>query len=382
MDELGLDFAVLFPTLAAMFLFGRERSELDLAGCRAYNTFVAEQFRPHGDRMTPAAIIPMYDPADALAELDHAASLGLKVALVSAFVWRQIPYVARTAPELASKVKRLDAFGLDSEHDYDPVWAKCVERKLPVMMHGFSLGFTDRSSPTNYVHNHMGHFAAAQEAACRSLFMGGVTRRFPSLRFAFLEGGVGWASRLLNDLVGRFRKRNIVALRETLDPASIDKELARRLCRQYGGSAIAGRADEIADSLEKVMAVDDPAHLDEFASCGLERIEDLQSSFVDKFFFGCEADDPLVTLAFQAKLNPLEARLKALFGSDIGHWDVANLTDPVVESYEMVENGLLNGDDYRAFTCDNAVDLFTGVNPGFFAGTVVDDYARGRRTRP
>ena len=30
------------------------------------------------------------------------------------------------------------------------------------------------------------------EAVCKALFMGGVTRRFPALKFAFLEGGVGW----------------------------------------------------------------------------------------------------------------------------------------------------------------------------------------------
>jgi hypothetical protein len=34
-----------------------------------------------------------------------------------------------------------------------------------------------------------------------SLFFGGVTRRFSDLRFAFLEGGVGWACTLLGDLV-------------------------------------------------------------------------------------------------------------------------------------------------------------------------------------
>ena len=50
-----------------------------------------------------------------------------------------------------------------------------------------------RNSPTNFTYNHIGHFADAGHAAAKGIFLGGVTRRFPELRFAFLEGGVGWA---------------------------------------------------------------------------------------------------------------------------------------------------------------------------------------------
>jgi predicted TIM-barrel fold metal-dependent hydrolase len=196
---LGLDYAVLYPTLSTIFLWAKGSSELDLVGCRAYNEFVADQFGEFAQRLTPAALIPMYRPADALAELEHAHGLGLKVPLLAAFVRRPIPAIVKAAPQIASQPQfsahcmRLDAFGIDSEYDYDPVWQKCVDLKLPITMHGFALGFTDRASPTNYVHNHMGHFAAAQEAACRSLFMGGVTRRFPALKFGFLGGGGGGA---------------------------------------------------------------------------------------------------------------------------------------------------------------------------------------------
>ena len=38
----------------------------------------------------------------------------------------------------------------------------------------------------------------------RPLILGGVTHRFPQLRFAFLEGGVGWACNLVTDLVGHW----------------------------------------------------------------------------------------------------------------------------------------------------------------------------------
>ena len=37
--------------------------------------------------------------------------------------------------------------------------------------------------------------------------------------------------------------------------------------------------------------------LDEWAACGIERAEDIKTLFVDPFYFGCEADDPLTALS-------------------------------------------------------------------------------------
>src|SRR5205814_8162382 len=61
MDELGIDFSVICPTrcLAANSL---PEEELRRALCRAYNTMVAEVFRPYCSRLTPAALIPCFSP--------------------------------------------------------------------------------------------------------------------------------------------------------------------------------------------------------------------------------------------------------------------------------------------------------------------------------
>ena len=49
---------------------------------RAYNIVTAEYFRPFADRMTPAAIIPMHSPGEAIEELEFAVKqLGYKVAM-------------------------------------------------------------------------------------------------------------------------------------------------------------------------------------------------------------------------------------------------------------------------------------------------------------
>src|SRR5215813_12005842 len=87
-------------------------------------------------------------------------------------------------------------------------------------------------------YSHIGHFAASAEASCKALFFGGVTRRFPRLRFAFLEGGVSWACTLYNDLVGHWEKHNVQFL-EHFDPANLDEKLIYDLFAKYGGEMLA-----------------------------------------------------------------------------------------------------------------------------------------------
>ena len=115
-----------------------------------------------------------------------------------------------------------------------------------------------------------------------------------------------------------------------------------------------------------------PAQLDEFAAAGLHRPEDLRDKFVPNFFMGCEADDPLVAMAFADEVNPLGARLQALYGSEVSHWDVQDIAATVAEAWELVDQGLIGPGDFREFTFTNAVRLHAGPNPGFFQGTVVE----------
>ena len=97
--------------------------------------------------------------------------------------------------------------------------------------------------------------------------------------------------------------------------------------------------------------------------------------FVEPFFFGCEADDPINAHAFNSKVNPLGARLRAIFSSDIGHWDVTDVGEVVEEAYELVEHELMTEEDFRDFTFTNAAHFYGDMNPDFFKGTVVEEEA-------
>jgi hypothetical protein len=290
------------------------------------------------------------------------------------YAMRPIPYVERKFGKEAGRFAYwLDFFALDSQYDYDPVWAKCIELKVVPGFH--SQGFWGgRASPTNFMHNHLGHFAAAGEAMCRGLFMAGVTRRFPSLNFAFLECGVGWAVTLYSDLIGHWEKRNIKAM-ENYDPANLNEELFTDLCRRYGGRIFEGRLNDATSwgVSTGLSTREDPAMLDEFAPCRISDKREIKDLFVPHFFFGCEADDPTTAWAFDTRKNPFGAKLNAIFSSDIGHWDVVDMRDVAAEAYELVEHGLVNEDDFRDFTFVNAAKMRCSMDPDFFKGTIVED---------
>jgi hypothetical protein len=225
---------------------------------------------------------------------------------------------------------------------------------------------TPYRSISSYVFNHLSMLAEGQQSLAKSLFLGGVTRRFPEMNFAFLEGGVGWAANLYSDIIGHWDKRNVKALRANLDPSLVDRAMLADLIAKYGpptkpvSGGLTDRPAEPADMM------------DEWAACGIETAEDIKRLFVDRFYFGCEADDPMTSLAFNTKVNPFGAELHAMIGSDISHWDVPDMAEVLEEAWEMVDHGWIDEAQFKKFVFDNPVKFYTDTNPGFFKGTVVE----------
>jgi predicted TIM-barrel fold metal-dependent hydrolase len=371
LDAVGVDVAILYPTVG-LIPMALDDEELRRALARACNRYYATCYSEYGDRLLPVGIIPTYSPAEAIAELDYATSeLGLRGFLFGGLVLRPT-----TGHESVRAARWVDGLGLDSAHDYDPLWQRCVDLGVSPTFHSTGIGFGSRTSPSNYVANHIGNFASGAEAVCRSLVFGGVPKRFPDLRFAFLEGGVAWACTLYADIIGHLAKRSRTAL-EHCDPRHLDRELVADLIRRDGPVAFVERIDRLAEALGFLADPDEPpGGLDEFASSGITAPEDVRDIFTRQFHFGCEADDPTNAFAFDHRVNPLGARLRAMFASDIGHWDVPDVLDVLPDAWELVERGLVDADGFRAFTFGNVVSLFTGTNPAFFDGTTVADAVR------
>lgn len=380
LDELGLDFTVVYPTLG-FFLFDEPQEDLRKALCRAQNTMVAELFSDHADRMTPAATIPMFTPQEGMDELEFAVNeLGLKVTMIASLVHRPLDTLPGQDPTLRDFAYWIDNLSLDSQYDYDPYWQKCVELGVAPTAHSFMQGHGARRSVTNYMYNQIGHFADAGEAFAKALFFGGVTRRFPDLNFGVLEGGVGWAASLFCSLVEVWGKRGWPAVQH-LDPASLDLEKLEGYFNRYGGKRFTGSTGNVAGLGYTTLAADAAPRLadldmvDDFAACGIERAEDIVDLFANRIYFGCEADDKLTGLACAGNTLPFGTKLKPVFGSDIGHWDVPHMNEVLGEAYELVDDGHLTDDDFKDFTFANAVRLHGGMNPDFFKGTVVEHEA-------
>jgi predicted TIM-barrel fold metal-dependent hydrolase len=374
MEEIGLDFSIVYPGqgLLVITLPGMPDDDLRRAAARAFNLYNAEMFGAYADRLTPAAVIPMHTPQEAIDELEYAIGhLGLKAAVFAGDVLRPVPATAREHPELAGLVQYQDCFGIDSPYDYDPVWAKCVELGVAPTFHSGPIGWGCRRSFTRHQYNQLGGFAEGGEALAKSLFFGGVTKRFPTLRFGFLEGGVAWGQSLYCRMLEHWEKRNAKAIAH-LDPALLDTARFAELIDRHGHERVQAYRDRLVqDSLWS----DHPEVLDDWSACGLSSERDVYEQFVPRFFFGCEGDDRMNAAAFNARLNPFGARLNAMLGSDIGHFDVQDMRDVVVEAHELVDDGLIDDRDFRDFAFGNAVRLHGGMNPDFFKGTVVEKAA-------
>jgi hypothetical protein len=186
---------------------------------------------------------------------------------------------------------------------------------------------------------------------------------------------VGWACSLYNSIFEHWEKRNATCMAEFLDPRRLDVELLIEMSKKYPNAHVTPeRVQEEFGKMRSKLAKDTPVP-DDFAACRIERGEDIRDLFTKTFFFGCEADDRMAAVAFDDRLHHEGAKFKAVFSSDIGHWDVLNALGVLNEAYAMCEDGVLSADDFADFTFTHSVRLHGGMNPDFFKGTVVEDAA-------
>jgi predicted TIM-barrel fold metal-dependent hydrolase len=382
LDEYGIDLALVFPSIG--LTLGRDLADRDLANAviRAYNVMAADTFAPYADRLIPAGVLSLAHPDDAIEQMTHAASLGLKVLVTGGTVTRTIEEDADWQPDPAKRRVYIDALAVDSPYDYEPVWRKFVELGIPLTSHSGSMGWPDRALVNSFVGNHLGHFAQSHHTFARSLFLGGVTHRHPDLNVGFLEGGVGWACNLFSDLFGHWEKRNKSFMHANLMPTRFDVVAFRELYAKYTEgdpryrgkfeSIVAANLDSLECDISQQELTDRDIDTDEFAAVPIASKDDIRRLFARNFYFGCEADDPMTALAFGRRLG---LRLKPMFGSDISHFDVVDATETVAEAWDLVERGLITADDFRELTFTNAVHLYQKMNPSFFVGTVVESAA-------
>ena len=371
LPELGIDFAIIYPSFG-LLINSIPRDDLHCSAARAYNKMTADMFAPYRQRFAPVAIIPARTPDQAIGELDYAVGrLGYRAMMLRGNQERVIPAAAEGI-DAQKAAWYCDNIALDSPYDYEPFWQRCEQLGVAVTHHSGSPRWPDRASISNFTYNHVGHFAAANHAFARGVFLGGVVRRHPRLNFGFMEGGVSWACQMYLDLIEHWEKRRRAGLQH---PGATDVVELQQLVLSHGDVRLKANIDVIMNCLDpfrpecRLSELVRPEHIhDDFEAAGINSKDDVRSTF-DHYYFGCEPDDRAAMWAFDARLG---ARLRPVFSSDFSHFDVPDFEDVIPEAFEMLERGFISEQDFREFTFANAVRLHTGNNPGFFSGTVLE----------
>jgi len=373
LPELGIDFALIYPSFG-LSINGMAQGDLHRAAVRAYNMMTADMFAPYAARFAPVAIIPSHTPDEALDELEYAVrQRGFKAVMLRGNQERTIPAAAEGIAERGRAEWYCDTIALDSPYDYEPFWQRCVDLGVAVTQHSGSGRWQDRASISNFTYNHVGHFAESNHAFARGVFLGGLVRRYPSLNFGFMEGGVSWACQMCADMIEHWEKRRRAGLQY---PDATNVAEMHQLIGRYGDPRLKANADAIMNSLDafrpecSLEELARPEHVsDDFEAAGINSKEDVRAVFSGNFYFGCEADDRATMWAFDPRMG---VRLRPVFSSDFTHFDVPDFRDVIPEAYEMVEKGFVTAQDFREFTFTNAARLHTRNNPEFFKGTVVE----------
>lgn len=372
LPELGIDFALIYPSFG-LSINGMGEGDLHRAAVRAYNMMTADMFAPFAGRFAPVAIIPTHTPEEALEELEYAVKQrGYKAIMLRGNQERVIPSAA-AGIDRQKAAWYVDTIALDSPFDYEPLWRRCVELGVAVTQHSGSGRWQDRASIANFTFNHVGHFAESNHAFARSVFLGGLARRYPSLNFGFMEGGVSWACQMCLDMIEHWEKRR----REGLQyPNATDAVELRRLIERYGDEKLKASAGALMNNLDafrpecSIEELSRPEYVtDDFEAAGIGSKEDVRAVFSGNFYFGCEADDRATMWAFDPRMG---VRLRPVFSSDFTHFDVPDFAEVIPEAFELVEKGFITEEDFREFTFTNAARLHTRNNPEFFQGTVVE----------
>lgn len=371
LGELGIDFAIVYPSegLLANRIIGDD--EVRVAACRAINTYQSEVYRGCSAAMRGVAVIPMQTPTEAIEELDLAVNeLGFTSVLLASGASRLVPKYRDEVPDAAHLLTRIDSFGLDSEYDYDLVWQRCIDLGVAVTFHGSTVGSDGPRSPANLAFNRLGGGVGTYAMLSAGLLLGGVVSRFPGLTFAFQEGGVGWACNFYEKLVGMWEKRSSGTI-GNYDPARLEVGRLEELVNEYGSPRTVAHAPWVRTLVEGLVT---PDELDDFAALGAGSIDEVRDIFTRSFYVGCEADELSNARAFRG--NAHDARIKITLGSDIGHWDVLDSSEVLSEAFELVEHGHITDEDFREFAFENAVELHARMNPAFFDGTSIEAEAR------
>lgn len=186
MDVNGVWASLNFPSMITGFC-GRVFSqcsdpELGLAVTKAWNDWLYEEWwQPYPDRIIPLGITFLTDPELGAQEIRRNAERGFR---------------SVTLPERPQNI------GLPSIFDryWDPIIEACADTETVVSLHVGSSGMYPMPKEAPAIQLGSTMFGQMSLSACAEWLWSGYAVRFPNLKVAMSEGGVGWVAMLIDRL--------------------------------------------------------------------------------------------------------------------------------------------------------------------------------------
>ncbi|MFE6820936.1 amidohydrolase family protein [Streptomyces sp. NPDC057690] len=178
MNRNGILASMCFPSFAgfsARFFQQAKDKDLSLVMLKAYNDWhIDEWCAAYPGRFIPCAIMPVWNPQDLVQELRRVSAKGVR---------------AVTMPELPHLQ------GLPSYHDLDywgPFFEAVSELGIVMCLH-IGMGFAAiNGAPDAPIDNMIILATQVSTFAAQDLLWGGAMHRYPDLKIAWSEAGIGW----------------------------------------------------------------------------------------------------------------------------------------------------------------------------------------------
>ena len=184
MDIGGIWASVNFPSGVTGFggtLFSEtEDRELGMACVRAWNDWLFEEwYSAHPNRIIPLGITYLADPEKGAEEIRRNAKRGFR---------------AVTVPEQPHRLGYPSVF----DDYWEPIIRACAETGTVLNLHVGSSGFAEMPAGAPMMELGATLFGPMALSACAEWLWSGWAVRYPELRIAMAEGGIGWVAMLMD----------------------------------------------------------------------------------------------------------------------------------------------------------------------------------------
>lgn len=211
----GIDAEILFPN-KGLSMWATTDAEFGAAQCRAWNDWAWEVFGPYNEFMSPAAAIMTADVNIAVNEIKRVAKLGFRAI--------NLP----CKPIYGAHDARHPNYNMSI---FDPLWETIQDCDAAITFH-IATGRDPRAARKDggAIINYSAHALAPTVEPIASLCASGVLERFPRLRFAAIECGIGWIPWLLETMDEAARKHHMWAYPKL-------KKLPSEYFREHGAAS-------------------------------------------------------------------------------------------------------------------------------------------------